>query len=131
MPDKIFARIRALADQDHRTIEAIVIDPLADATCLDDDLPADVEAAIAAISLQDEPALRVAAESRLSKQESIRLEELHFRRQKDGLARAEEKECRELMQRYEKAMIIRAKAIAELHKRGVDVAELIAPCYRA
>jgi hypothetical protein len=91
------------------------------------ELPADIEAAAAAVASLDDPALRAAAESRLSKKESARLGALHHRRQKDGLTRAEDKERRDLMHRYEKAMVVRATALAELHKRGVDVTEFIAP----
>jgi plasmid stability protein len=127
VPDEVLARIRDRARQANRTVEAEVVNLLTDATCAEEALPADIEAAIAALGLLDESALRIAAESRLSKKESTRLAALHYKRQKDGLTRAEDKERRTLVHRYEKAMVIRATALAELHKRGVDVAEFIAP----
>lgn len=126
VPDNIFARIRARAREARRSVEAEVIDLLADATA-DEALPADLEAAIAAVGMLDEAGLRLAAESRLTKKESDRLASLHYGRQKNGLTRAEDKERRELMLRYEKAMVVRATALAELRKRGVEVAEFIAP----
>lgn len=127
IPDSVFARIRERARQAKRTVEAEAVGLLADATETDQALPADIEAAIAAVGRLDEPGLRVAAESRLTKKESDRLAALHFKRQKDGLTRAEDKERRELMHRYEKAMVVRATALGELQKRGVDVAEFVVP----
>ena len=127
VPEEVLARIRDRARQAKRTVEAEVVNLLADATRAEDALPADITAAVAAIGALDEPALRVAAESRLSKKESARLAALHRKRQKDGLTRAEDKERRDLMRRYEKAMVVRATALAELHKRGVDVTGFVAP----
>src|SRR5437899_1447514 len=126
VPDEIFARLRHRARQANRTVEAEVVNLLTDATCPEGGLPADIEAAVDAIESLDEPALRVAAESRLSKKESARLAALHRKRQRDGLTRAEDKERRDLMRRYEKAVVIRATALAQLHKRGVDVSEFVA-----
>jgi hypothetical protein len=127
IPEHLLARIRDRARQANRTVEAEVVELLADATAADEALPADIEAAVAAIGSLDEPALRVAAESRLSRKESARLASLHRKRQKDGLTRAEDRERREIMHRYEKAMAVRATALAELHRRGVDVSAFVAP----
>jgi plasmid stability protein len=127
VPEQVFDRLRDRARRARRTVEAEAIDLLTDATRTDDALPADLEAAVAAIPRLDEPALRVAAESRLSRDQSRRLAALHLKRQKDGLTRAEDRERRELMRQYEKAMAVRAAAIGELHRRGVDVAEFVAP----
>lgn len=127
VPDVVLARIRNRARQANRTVEVEVVHLLTDATASEDSLPPDIEAAVAAIGSLNEAALRVAAQSRLSKKESARLAALHHKRQKDGLTRAEDKERRELMHRYEKAMVVRATALAELHRRGVDVKEFVAP----
>jgi hypothetical protein len=127
VPDEVLARLRDRARQAKRKVEAEVVSLPADATSAEDPLPPDIEAAVSAIGSLDEAALRVAAQSRLSKKESARLVALHHKRQKDGLTRAEDKERRELMHRYEKAAAIRATALAELHRRGVDVAEFVAP----
>jgi uncharacterized protein YnzC (UPF0291/DUF896 family) len=123
--EEVFARIRERARQAKRTMEAEVADVVAEA--FGDQAPPDIEGAAAAIGFLAEPALRVAAESRLSRKESARLAALHRKRQKDGLTRAEDKERRELMRRYEKAMVVRATALAELHRRGIDVSEFVAP----
>src|SRR5262245_57277688 len=110
--DEVFARLRDRARHAKRTVEAEVASLIADATSSGGTLPVDVEAAVGAISSLDEPALRVAAESRLSKKEVARLAALHRKRQKDGLTRAEDKERRELMHQYEKAVVVRATALA-------------------
>jgi hypothetical protein len=123
--DEVFARIRERARHGKRSMEAEVADVVAEA--FGDPVLPEIGGAVTAVGFLDEPALRVAAESRLSKKESDRLASLHRKRQKDGLTRAEDKERRVLMHRYEKAMVVRATALAELHKRGVDVSEFVAP----
>ena len=127
VPDQVLARLRDRARRSRRTVEAEVVDLLTDATRTEDDLPADIEAAAAAIGLLDEPALRIAVESRLSRADSDRLAALHLKRQKDGLTRTEDRERRDLMRRYEKALVVRATAIGELRRRGIEVAEFVAP----
>jgi plasmid stability protein len=126
VPDEVLARLRDRARQAKRTVEAEVVNLLADATSAENSLPPDIDAVVAAIGSLDGPALRVAAPSHLSKKESARLAALHHKRQKDGLTRAEDNGRRELMRRYDKAVVVRATALAELHKRGVDVAEFVA-----
>jgi hypothetical protein len=127
VPENILARIRKRARQAKQTLEAEVVDLLTDATRENEHLPADIVAAIAAVALLDEPALRIALESRLPKKDSARLTSLHHKRQKNGLTRSEDLERRKLMHNYEKAMVVRAAALAELRKRGVDVTEFVAP----
>jgi hypothetical protein len=87
----------------------------------DDELPPDIAEAIAGIDALDEVALRHLANSVLTTKESNRLAALNYKNQAEGLTQAERREQRELLHQYEKAMVVRASAIGELHRRGVDV----------
>ncbi len=90
-------------------------------------LPPDIAEAVAQLKGFDETKLRDAAADVLSPKEVRRLETLNRKAQNESLTVAEEEERDELSHRYEKALVVRATALAELHKRGVDVADLIAP----
>ena len=93
----------------------------------DEELSPDIAAAIAQMKNLDETKLRHAVEDVLSTKDVRRLEALNRKAQNEGLSAAEQKERDELSHNYEKALVVRATALAELHKRGVDVADLIAP----
>ncbi|MBO0697162.1 MAG: hypothetical protein J2P46_02090 [Zavarzinella sp.] len=127
VPDNILARIRDRAKLANRSLEAEVVDLLTGAVAGDDAVPADVEAAIAGFDLLDEPALRRAAESRLSPKDHARLEHLNRKRRNEETTKAEERQRRELLRRYERAMLIRAAALAELHRRDLEIPNLNAP----
>jgi TaqI-like C-terminal specificity domain len=99
----------------------------AEPTSGDEEIPDDVLKALNGIHGLDTEQLRDAARDVLSSQDVRRLETLNRQAQNGGLTPAEEKERDKLSDRYEKAMVVRASAIAELHKRGEDYADLIAP----
>ena len=61
----------------------------------------------------------------MTAKQSKRLEVLNRKNQAEGLTRAERQEQRDLLHRYEKAMVVRATALGELHKRGFDISDLI------
>jgi len=127
VPDALLKQIRIRAKQAKRTVEAEVVDILSEAISDDDRLAPDIVEAIARIPGLDETQLRDAASDVLSTKEVRRLESLNRKAQNEGLSAAEEKERDQLSHRYDKAMVVRATAIAELHKRGADYADLIAP----
>ena len=74
----------------------------------------------------DDAALWQAARSRLSAEKSAQLELLHFKRQREGLSETEARTLAELVQQYERAMLIRARAVAILKLRGHDLSGLAA-----
>jgi plasmid stability protein len=125
VPDTIFARIRDRARQANRTVEAEVLDVLADAVSVEDRLPPDLQAALDALELLDETALRRAFESRLSAEASAELESLHFKERREGLTPAEDQRRRDLIRQYERAMLVRARAAALLHQRGCNVSAML------
>jgi plasmid stability protein len=125
VPDRIFARIRDRARQANRTVEAEALDVLSGSVSTEDKLPPDLEAAVAALDLFDETALRRAFESRLSAEASAELESLHFKQRCEGLTSADECRRGDLIRQYERAMLVRARAAALLHQRGINVSALL------
>jgi len=151
VPDRLFARLQERAKKGNRTVEAEVVDLLSVALSAgngvnangekagrsrkakvsvsddEDELSPDIAEAIAGMELLDETSLRRAAMAVLTKKQSDRLAALNYKAQDKGLTGAEEKERDELLHRYEKAMVVRATALGELHKRGADISDLIGP----
>ena len=69
--------------------------------------------------------ISMAAWSRLSEEDSAQLEEFHFKRQSEGLSEAEARTLAELVEHYERSMLIRARAAALLKQRGHDISGLV------
>jgi plasmid stability protein len=89
-------------------------------------LPADIAAAVAGVASLDDRALREAMKPLMTPKQAKRLAALNYKAQDKGLTTAERAEQSELVHTADKSMIVRAAVMAELRKRGVDVAELIA-----
>jgi len=69
--------------------------------------------------------LQRAARSHFSAEKAAELEVLHLKRQDEGLTEDEARRAAELTRQYERAMLIRAQAMALLMQRGYDVSGLI------
>src|SRR5437867_11208893 len=61
LPNALYQKLKARAEQTHRTVEAEALDLLATSVPVADDLPADLEAAISPLNLLDDESLWRAA----------------------------------------------------------------------
>ena len=120
IPDDLYDRLKKRAEAAHRTVEAEVLDVVAGAVA-DGELPVDVAQALAALAVADDETLWQAARSRLSQDVSDEIEELHFKRQREGLTDGEQQRLAGLMRQYERVLAIRAEAMGLLTERGYDV----------
>jgi plasmid stability protein len=125
VPEVLFSRLKQRAEQANRTVEAETLDLLATAVPVAEELPAELEQALADLGSLDEEALWRAAQSRLAAEAAAELEALHLKRQREGLTAAETQRLADLVRQYERAMLVRAQAAALLRERGHDVSNLI------
>lgn len=86
-------------------------------------LPDDLETALDTL---DDDTLRQVSYSQPSVDDGILLAALVEKRRRAGLNPLEEQWLAELGERHDRVMVLRAKAVALLHERGVDVAERVA-----
>lgn len=121
VPDVLYTRLKRRAEQANRSVEAELLDVLATAVPVADELPADLAEALSPLALLDDEALRRAAHSRLAPEAAEQLEELHRKRQREGLTEVEEEVRARLLRQYERTLLVRSQAIALLHQRGHDV----------
>ena len=126
LPGALYSRLKHRAEQAHRSIEAELLEVVATAVPLADELPAELAEAIAPLALLDDEALRRAARSHLPAEVAAQLERLHLKRQREGLTESESQTLAGLVRQYERAMLVRAQAAALLKQRGLDVSDLVA-----
>jgi uncharacterized protein YmfQ (DUF2313 family) len=89
------------------------------------DLSFDLEDSLAQLSLLDDQALWRAARTSFAADAAHQLEELHLKRQREGLTESEAQSATTLLQQYERVMLVRAQAAALLKQRGHDVSSLL------
>ncbi len=126
MPDELYRRLRRRAEQAHRSVEDEVLELVATAIPVDDEVPADLLEALAPLPSLSDAALWRVARSLLPAEVSAELEALHLKRQRETLTAAEAERVAELVRQYDRTMLLRAEAALLLKQRGHDVSELAA-----
>ena len=124
IPDDLYQRLKQRADIARRSVEDELL-RLAASALVEDEIPADVAKAIAALAVADDAALWQAARSRLSQDVSDEIEELHLKQQREGLTAREKQRLAGLMREYERVLSVRAEAVGLLKERGHDVSVLL------
>ena len=124
LPGPLYERLARRATRTHRTIEAELVDAVATLPDEPDELPADMAEAIAALHLLGDEELWRAARQRLAPEKSSEIEELHHKRQRDGLSASELEALATLMNEYTRIMLVRSRSAALLKQRGHSVSEL-------
>jgi hypothetical protein len=147
--DALLKRIRARARRAKRSVEAEVVDLLAGAvngvpiipstkesqaktskngdSDNDEELAPDIVEEMDSVRHLDDDSLRKALTPIMTKKQAKRLADLNYKAQDERLTPGEKIEQEELLHVAEKSMVVRAAVLAELHKRGVDVSEYVAP----
>ena len=125
LPEPLYNRLKQRAAQTQRSVEAELVDVVALALPVADALPTDLAEAISQLALLNDSDLWRAARSTLPAEAAERLEALHLKRQREGLAEQEEDEVASLTRQYERVMLVRAHAAQLLKQRGHDVSSLL------
>jgi hypothetical protein len=126
IPEPIYQGLEQRARQTQRTVEAELLDALATALPVGDELPAELDEAASPLAALDDQALWQPARSRLASEAAAQLEALHLKRQRQGLTETEAQTLSNLVRQYERVMLVRARAAVLLHQRGHDISELAA-----
>lgn len=122
----LYARLEERARQTRRSVEEALAEALAGALVLaDDPLPADLAAELAALdTMADDGLWDMARASHLTSTAAAYLEEQNHRRQREGLSTDEQRIIEALLHQYERAVLVRAAALAQLKERGHDISPL-------
>jgi plasmid stability protein len=125
LPGPLYERLARRATKAHRTVEAELVDAAATLADEPDELPADMAEAIAALHLLGDEELWRAARQSLAPEKAADIEELHLKRQREGLSAPETEALATLMREYTRIMLVRSRAAAVLKQRGHDVTSLL------
>jgi len=125
MPSDLYSRLKKRAEQSNRTVENETLELLAATVTPEDQIAFEIRHTVDSMALLDDAALERAAHSHLLTEFAEELEALHLKQQREPLTDAESKRNAELIRAYERSMLIRAHAAAQLKKRGVDISRLV------
>lgn len=123
--DAVHRRLQEHTLQTCRSVEEEAWEALTTAVDDHDTLPADLEATIAPMVALSDAELWQAGRTRLPQEAVEQLENLHLKRQREGLTEAEAATTAALVHQCERVMLIRAQAAALLKQRGHDVSRLL------
>ncbi len=124
--DDFYQRLKQRAEFRKRSIEEELL-TLATTAMTEDEIPADILEAVAALAQLDDEALwQTARTSKLAPAQLQEIEELHFKRQRgEALTPEEQGRLADLLHQYDKALLVRAHAVGRLKERGHDVDVLL------
>jgi hypothetical protein len=125
LPEPLYARLARRAEKSRRTVEAELADAVSALPDEAEELPRDLADSIAALQLLDDVELWRAARQNLSVEKASAIEDLHAKRQREGLSASEIETLATLMQEYTRTLLVRSRSAALLKLRGCDVSSLI------
>lgn len=117
LPDALYRRWEKRAKARQRSIEAELLEVVTQAGT-EEQLLAEHEEALGQLVLLEDEALQRVATGQLPAEISAQLEALHLKQQREGLLPEERARTDALMRQYERHLLLRAEAIAQLQKRG-------------
>ncbi len=125
LPLPLFDQLQQRAQETRRSVEAEILEVVASAVRADQDLPPDLQAAVAPLRDLNDNALRRAAIDRFPEKAAARFTALNRKQQREGLTDDETQELERLRCGYERVMVVRATAAALLKERRHDVSQLV------
>ncbi len=125
LPTPLYQHFKRLADAARRTVEAEILDAVVHVAPEVEELPPDLSESLSQLEALEDEALWQLARRHLSGDESTELEDLHFKRQSEGLTPEENARTSFLVGQYERTIVLRAHAARVLQERGHDVSCLL------
>lgn len=125
LPSPLYERFKRQAAEARRTVEAEILDVVAHAAPETEELPPELSESLAQLDALEDEALWQLARSHLPREESAELEDLHLKRQSEGLTPQENARTAFLVAQYERAIVLRAHAARVLKEHGHDVSCLL------
>lgn len=126
LPETLYKRYQQRAEMSHRSLETEILDAVASAASVEDELPPDLIAELEALEGLDDKELWRLAKEAMSQRASEELEALNFKERDEGLSPEEDATRAKLIHEYERVMLTRAKAAKLLKDRGHDVSRILA-----
>lgn len=127
-PD-VYDQLLRQAQSHRRRLEEASL-ALASAVTTPPTVPDDLERVLGTLSTLDDDTLWRVSHSQPTVEDGVLLQALVDKRERRGLAPAEEQWLADIGERHDRVMVLRAKAVALLYERGIDVSERVAHACR-
>lgn len=124
LPERLYRDVAKRARRMHRSVEEEVVAVVADALPTMNDLPSELTEELDQLTLLNDTELWQAAQTKLGEEAAAQMQTLVWKQQRDGLTTREQNKAEKLIQRYNRTMLVRAKAAVLLKTRGFDIASL-------
>lgn len=124
LPERIYNDVAIRAHHMHHSVEEALASVVVDALPTIDDLPSELADELEQLDLLSDHELWQAAQTKLSAEEAEQMQTLVWKQQRDGLTKREQNRAEKLLQRYNRTMLLRAKAAVLLKTRGFDISSL-------
>ena len=116
LPDRIYRDVAKRARHMHRSVAEEVVAVVSEALPTINDLPGELAEELDQLALMNDTELWQA--------EATQMQTLVWKQQRDGLTTREQNKAENLLQRYNRTMLVRAKAAVLLKERGFDITSL-------
>ena len=126
VPSETYEPFRARAERARQSVEQAVVQAMQAALAAEANTAAERQAMLAALESFDSPTLWQLVRRGAETEDVLVLAALNEKRQRDGLTAAEEAAVQTLIREHDRAVLLRAKALAVLRQRGQDVSALVA-----
>lgn len=126
IPDDLYQRLKRRAEANHRSVEAQVLKALSAGLVVEEEeLPADLAAALTALETADDEALWRAARSRVPLDMAQEVQKLSAKGKRSSLTATEQHRLDNLLHQYDLVMLLRAKAAVLLKQHGHNIDTLL------
>ncbi len=125
VPQKTYDQLRQRAKHFQHSVEDEALQALERALAGDSPVTEEAVPTLAALALLSSDELRRIAEREPAAESILLLRALRDKRQATGLTDAEEALARDLVHSYDRAVLIRSRALLLLHQRGEDIGALL------
>lgn len=127
LPDELYQKVKQRAVRMQRSVEDELVAVVAEALPTIDDLPVDITESLKQLVFLTDDELWQAARTKVSTEDSERMQAMLLKQQREGLTPEEETEIEHLVHHYDRTMLIRAQAAVLLKERGHDISDLPEP----
>jgi plasmid stability protein len=122
-PLSLYERFRVRAQNNHRTVEAEVLEVVTKALPVEDNQPDQLDEELDSLVFLDDDNLWRAARSHMPKKAANQMAQLNYKQQSKGLTETELATLNQLGEEYDRYMLIRAQAMVLLKERRHDISE--------
>jgi|GEM_PF-5570307 len=126
VPSETYDPFRRQAERAQRSVEEAVLQAMQEALTTETSTAAARQVVLAALETLETLTLWQLIKRGAETEEVLVLTALNEKRQRDGLSAAEEAAAQALIGQHDRAVLLRAKALAVLRQRGEDVSRLVA-----